>query len=159
MDLKFTFGGNQPHEHSDTAAGGGIPLPFAGQVSSASSVLRMVVTGDDTAVTATALSGDGVNYGSSTVDVADPSVEALARAVRSSVARAGAELNGPMLQSIIELTLDFTDPTRAPAVLTVFGLSPAAAQVDEVLQTRTGLPAGIPVTIAATSAASPSLEP
>lgn len=163
MDLKFTFSGATPDQHDHGGAPGGIPLPFAGAPSaplSTSSVLEMVVTllpsGDE--IECDARSGDGVSYARAQRSVkaklaaeSETTDAALGLALKSVLARAGAELPEKLIESVTSVKLSLGG--REAAVLTELGLiaNPAAAilaQVDAPLQARTGITAGTPIVLA-----------
>ncbi|MFT4232555.1 MAG: hypothetical protein QM606_07260 [Leucobacter sp.] len=174
MDLKFTFGGASPdHGHAADDRGdapSGIPLPFAATPAlSTSSVLEVRVRRDGEGLRAEAVSGDGVVYCHAEVPVRDQDAAALARAVRSAVSRAVAELEGRLADSIAELRLQFGDD--GPAVIDALGFpststpaegtaggatspgtpsgddAPAVAVTSDAFQRRTGIASGTPVRI------------
>ena len=163
MDLKFSFGNSSKpsqsshdtsHDHAEHSAGaaGGIPLPFAGASSgtplSSSSVLELRVSLGDGELVCEALSGDGVGYARAAIGAED---RPLAAAVRSVLARAGAELPEPLRGSVTAVVLDLGG-REAEALeglgLTVSLASSQLSTVDEALQARTGLAAGTPITTA-----------
>ena len=146
MDLKFSFGGASPDHNDHGDAPSGIPLPFAGATStpsSASSVLEMRVSRAEGAVIAEALSGDGVSYARATRSTTDTSPAGIAAAARSAIARAGAELGDPLLNSVSAIVLALDEASSA--VLNELDLDPASAQVNESLQARTGIAVGTPI--------------
>ena len=163
MDLKFTFNGSShdrgQNEHHHDDAHSGIPLPFAGASGSgpaaASNVLELRVSASGATVVCEGLSGDGVSYARAEKPVEDPAAPAaLAPAVRSVLARAGASLPEPLIESVTGIVLAL-DGAEA-AVLAELGLplleqaDPAApiSAVDEALQARTGVAAGTPIRLA-----------
>jgi hypothetical protein len=93
-----------------------------------------------------AISGDGVSYARAEKSVQDPASPAgIAAAVRSALARAGAELPEQLLGSVTGVRLDLDD--REGEVLAELGIPVASgtdplAAVDEALQARTGIAAG-----------------
>ena len=138
MDLKFTFGGASP-DHGDAPSG--VPLPFSTSApgpASTSGVLEIRVRRGEAAAVAEAVSGDGVTYGRAEVPV--PDAGALPRAVRSAMARAVAELEGPLAGSVTAVVLELGPD--APAVLDELGVGD---RVGEALQRRIGLAAETPV--------------
>lgn len=149
MSLKFSFGGSSPEPHDHDAPG--ITLPFAGAASrptAGSSTLELTVTLGDGEVACTALSGDGVAYARAAKPVAAGAAPTLANAVRSVLARAGAELPEPLIESVTGVVLELGGAESA--VLEELGLAvtPGATQlatVDEALQARTGVAAGTPI--------------
>lgn len=154
MSLKFTFGGATPagadhHEH--TPATPGIPLPFAGAASrstSSSSELELRVTLDDTAAHCAGVSGDGVTYAQASRALTGSSPAAVAAAVRSVLARTGAELPEPLIESVTAVTLALGGAEAAALAelgLTVDAGADPLAVVDDALQARTGLTTGTPI--------------
>ncbi len=152
MDLKFTFEGASP-DRLDAAGRGdapsGIPLPFSvgpSGTASTSSVLEIAVRRSGAAVLAEVVSGDGVTYARSEVaeDARDPA--SLARSVRSALARAVAELEGPLAESVTAVVLDLGD--AGSAVLGELGLDTGAPAVDDALQRRIGIASGTPIRLA-----------
>lgn len=149
MSLKFSFGGSSPEPHDHASPG--IPLPFAGAASqpvSTSSVLDFKVSLNGDEAVCEALSGDGASYARATKRIAESSTAGLAAAVRSVLARTGAELPEPLLGSVTGVVLDLGGAEAS--VLGELGLavSPGAAQlaaIDAALQARTGLTAGTPI--------------
>lgn len=152
MDLKFSFGGASPdHDHSGHGSGGapsGVPLPFAGATPvplSTSSTLELRVSLGEAAVVCEALSGDGVSYARAEKASGDRSPAALAAAVRSALARTGAELPEPLIGSVTDVTLALGG--AEDAVLAELGLGGAPSAVDAALQARTGIAVGTPMRI------------
>lgn len=155
MDLKFSFsGGPDKHDHGDQGgpSGGGVPLPFAGASSgsplSTSSVLELRVSLVEGEMICEGLSGDGVSYASAQKQVLGDSDGALAAALRSVLARCGAELPEPLIASVTGVVLRLGG--REPAVLRELGLAVAEsgaqlASVDDGLQARTGIAVGTPI--------------
>ena len=149
MDLKFTFGGASPdHSHGHGDAPSGIPLPFSTTPSSASGELLVVARLSGETLVAEALSGDGVSYAHAEVDAAapeggDPDPAALARAAKSAISRAVAELEGPLADAITALSLELDGAETA--VAEQLGLDPAVPVVDAALQRRIGINAGTKV--------------
>ena len=174
MDLKFTFGGASPDQHDHGGAPSGIPLPFAGAAStpvSTSSELdvfvRLVTSSEGATAIAEVVTGDGVTYTRSEVELSRPrtvggqlpraedapidaaDTAALARAVRSAISRAVAGLEGPLAQSITAVKLDVPG---AAAVVAEIGADPAPISdpralgaVGDALQARLGITAGTPL--------------
>lgn len=154
MELKFTFSGasaDRHDQHAHEGAPSGIPLPFAGASGAAplstSSVLEFLVslTPTDDEIICEALSGDGVQYARAQKPLAGAS---LSSAVRSVLARAGAELPERLIESVTAVKLALGG--RETEVLTELGLTvspatPVLAQVDAALQARTGIAAGTPI--------------
>lgn len=174
MSLKFTFGGSSPdhHDHGHDGETPGIPLPFdvtaKAPVAGTSSVLELQVRQTATAVECTAVSGDGVTYaraekalaaadtgaadGSATDASPAASVEAVAAAVRSAIARAGAELPEPLIDAVTAVVVDLdggADVLRALG-LEVGEQADPPTQTSEALRARTGIAAGTPVRLAST---------
>lgn len=159
MDLKFSFGGgsNDSHEHSGHTSEGahGITLPFAGAATAgskpplgASSVLELSVSLADNELVCEGLSGDGVSYASASKPVQGEDPAALAAALRSVIARCGAELPDPLIDSIsgVVLSLGGHEAGALEALgLTVSEGSTQLAAIDEALQARTGVRAGTPI--------------
>jgi hypothetical protein len=142
MDLKFSFGASNPLPLSAEGAGSASPGPGA-------SVLELRVTLGDGELVCEGLSGDGVAYASARRAVSGDGPEALAAAVRSVLARGGAELPEPLIGSIsnVAMSLDGHEIEVLYALgLTVAADSPILAQVDDALQARTGIAAGTPIT-------------
>ena len=145
MDLKFSFGASNP-----------LPLSNSGLGSTAanSSVLELHVSlaADTSTMRCEGRSGDGVSYATAEKHVAQLDPATLAAALRSVLARAGAELPEPLIDSVsaIVLTLD----GQEAAIVKDLGLAVAEgtaqlATVDATLQSRTGVAAGTPIRIAA----------
>ena len=139
MDLKFTFGGASP-DHDHGGAPSGIPLPFSTAPASSSSELELVARLADGALVAEALSGDGVSYAHAETSAEDPDPAALARSARSALARAVAELEGPLSEAVTVVVLDLG--AASEAVARELGLDPAVPVVDAALQRRIGVNAG-----------------
>ena len=164
MSLKFTFGGSpaDQHSHGDQhdhgAATPGIPLPFdvtpATSLSS-SSVLELRVTRRDDLIVCEGVSGDGVTYGRAQKAVSDDLVSTTAAAVRSVLARAGAELPEPLISSVTAVIIDGVGgDSEDVAVLRALDLevdivADPPTTVSEALQARTGLSAGTPIRLSA----------
>lgn len=161
MDLKFSFSGakssrdashdHDGHAHGAAGAAGGIPLPFAGAASaplSSSSVLELRVSLQGETMICEGVSGDGVTYARAEVSAGG---RPFAHALRSALARAGAELPEPLLGSVTAVVLDL-DGREAETLeglgLAVSGGGAQLATVDEMLQARTGISAGTPVVVA-----------
>lgn len=143
MDLKFSFGASNPLPLSAEGAGSASP-------GAASSVLELHVTLVDGAqLRCEGVSLDGVSYASAEKQVSseeDPA--SLAATLRSVLARCGAELPEPLIDSVSGIALSLGG--REAAALEALGLTvsldaPVLAQVDETLQARTGLTAGTPI--------------
>lgn len=156
MDLKFTFAGASSDQHDHGGAPAGIPLPFAGAPSGSggsgpgSSVLELVVTrsADGSELVCEGLSGDGVVYASARRAVVGADTATLALALRSVLARGGAELPEPLLGSVSAVVLDLGGCERETLESLGLSVSPSGqmlAQVDEALQARTGITAGTPM--------------
>ena len=171
MDLKFTFGGASPDQHDHGGAPSGTPLPFAGAAStpvSTSSELdvfvRLVASPEGSTAVAEVVTGDGVTYTRSEVELKRPrgvggplpvesgetidpaDTEALTRAVRSAISRAVAGLEGPLAAAVTSIEVDVPG---AAAVVASLGAGPApmgdrsvAGTVTEALQARFGITAG-----------------
>ncbi|MFF8816466.1 hypothetical protein ACF07D_00545 [Leucobacter sp. NPDC015123] len=174
MDLKFTFGGASPDQHDHGGAPSGIPLPFAGASSSPVStsneldvLVRLVTSPEGSTAIAEVVTGDGVTYTRSEVELGRPravggplpvdsaehidpaDIEALTRAVRSAISRAVAGLEGPLASAITAIELDL--PGGA-AVVAALGAAPApmndpktAGTITDALQARFGIAAGTPI--------------
>lgn len=154
--------GHDGHDHGDHGRAGlapgsaGIPLPFAGAAAggtvSTSSALDLSVAFDEAAgmMSCEALSGDGVLYARSEKPVQGRDVPALAAAARSVLARTGAGLPEPLLGSVTGIVLALGGAESA--VLAEFGIALGNGEdlvaVDEALQARTGISAGIPIRLA-----------
>lgn len=146
MDLKFSFGASNPLPLSAEGAGSASP-------GAASSVLELRVSLVDRGrLRCEGVSLDGVPYASAEKQISheeDPA--ALAAGLRSVLARGGAELPEPLIDSVsaIALSLDGREVAALEALgLTVSAGSPILAQVDEALQARTGIAAGTPIRLA-----------
>ena len=165
MDLKFSFGASNP-----------LPISGAGSLSAPptpSSVLELRVslsadggldaatddvsdaTDGGSVLVCEALSGDGVSYARAMKRPAGDGPAALAAALRSALARCGAELPEPLLGSVTGVVLDLGG--LEVAALEALGLRANAAPampgsqlaaVDAALQARTGVAAGTPITAA-----------
>ena len=146
MDLKFTVGASNPpshdHEGSDSP-------PF---VAANASVLELRVTRNNNEITCAALSGDGVAYATISRILSGEDQQALAAAIRSALARCGAELVEPLIESVTAIVLSL-DGEEANAV-TALGLTPRdageqaqIAEVDDALQARTGIASGTPILV------------
>ncbi|GAA1327704.1 hypothetical protein ACFSWE_11855 [Leucobacter albus] len=176
MDLKFTFGGASPDQHGHGDAPSGIPLPFAGAASGPVSTsneldvfVRLVTSPEGATAIAEVVTGDGVTYtrsevelarartvgGSLPVDSGEPieanDIEALTRAVRSAISRAVAALEGPLASAITSIEVDVPG---AAAVVAALGAGPGpvseprtAGVVTEALQARLGITAGTPLRV------------
>ncbi len=143
MDLKFSFGASNPLPLSAEGAGSASP-------GAASSVLELHVSLVDGArLRCEGVSLDGVSYASAEKQISseeDPA--ALAAGLRSVLARCGAELPEPLIDSVSAIALSLGG--REASTLEALGLavspqSPVLAQVDEALQARTGVAAGTPI--------------
>lgn len=149
MDLKFSFGGASPDHHDHGGAPSGVSLPLSVKPVSlgpASSVLEIVLRRADATLVAEAVSGDGVTYARAEVDLAaDAAPAALAKASRSAISRAVAELDGPLSDSVTAIVLDLGPDSTG--LLTELGIDPAAPVVDAALQRRAGIAMGTPVRI------------
>ena len=145
MDLKFSFGASNPLPLS--AEGAGSASPGVG-----SSVLELHVTLLDGAqLRCEGVSLDGVSYASAEKQISlDEDPPALAAGLRSVLARCGAELPEPLIDSVsaIALSLNGHEVLALEALgLTVAAGSPILAQVDGALQARTGVAAGTPIRV------------
>lgn len=165
MDLKFSFGGGSSDSHDHGGTSSGIPLPFAGASSSSvshSNTLEIRLTLSDPeshtpTVVANALSGDGVSYAKAQKLVQDLTAEGITAAARSALARVGAELGDPLVQSVTAVVIDLG--AHRTAVFGELGLSNAALAgatecegvMTEGLQARTGISAGTIVRTTATA--------
>ncbi|NLA64937.1 MAG: hypothetical protein GX862_03210 [Leucobacter sp.] len=172
MDLKFTFSGSPSAQHDHDGAPAAMQLPFSttavGSPQSTSSVLelRVSLTPDGGEIVCEGISGDGVSYAKSSKQLSAGAAQAsaaqaepqgvdvavatskLAAAVRAGVARAGAELPEPLIQSVTAIELDLGG--REAEVLTELGVvvstgTQQLGQVDGALQARTGVAAGTPI--------------
>ncbi|MCB1274301.1 MAG: hypothetical protein KDB25_07915 [Leucobacter sp.] len=148
MDLKFSFDKSNPLPLATEGAGSSFPP------SSGSNVLDLRVTVEGSEVVCEGLSGDGVSYARVGKRVADPAApELLAAATRSVLARTGAALPEPLIESITGIV--FALEGAEAAVIAELGLAseaqadPAAQiiAVDDALQARTGIAAGTPIRI------------
>lgn len=176
MDLKFSFGGASPDQHDHGGAPSGIPLPFAGASSgpvSTSSELdvfvRLVTSPEGSTAVAEVVTGDGVTYTRSEVELKRPrgvggplpvdsgetvdpaDTDALMRAVRSAISRAIAGLEGPLAQAVTSIEVDVPG---AAAVIAALGAGPGpvgeprtAGVVTEALQARFGITGGTPLRV------------
>ena len=147
MDLKFTFGGASPDHHDHGDAPSGIPLPFSTAPASTSSVLELSARLGRGSVIGEVITGDGVTYARAEVETQDLAPTGLARATRSALSRAVAELEGPLAESVTAVVLDLGGAESA--VASELGLSAAEPTVGEALQRRIGVGAGVPVRIGA----------
>lgn len=143
MDLKFSFGASNPLPLS--AEGAGSASAVGG-----SSVLELHVTlvPEESLIRCSGVSLDGVSYASATKQFSSENPAALAAAVRSVLARGGAELPEPLLGSVsgVALSLGGCEAEALRTLeLAVSPGSPVLAQVDEALQARTGIAAGTPI--------------
>ncbi|KIP53142.1 hypothetical protein [Leucobacter komagatae] len=166
MDLKFSFGGASPDQHDHGGAPSGIPLPFAGVASSATSTsselgifVRLVTSPEGATAIAEVITGDGVTYtrsevtlkraqgvgGPLPIDSGEPidpaDTDAVMRAVRSAISRAVAALEGPLASAVTSIELDVPN---ADSIIELLGV-PASGTVDDALQARWGVSAGTPV--------------
>ncbi|GAA1616278.1 hypothetical protein [Leucobacter chromiireducens] len=150
MDLKFSFGGASPDHHDHGGAPSGVSLPLTAKPVSlgpASSSLDIVLRRTGATLVAEAVSGDGVTYARAEVDTApEPAPEALAKAARSAISRAVAELEGPMSESVTAVVVDLG--TDSVALITALGINLADPVVDAALQRRSGIAMGTPVRVA-----------
>lgn len=152
MDLKFTFGASNAsshdhhddhdddHDHSHTP-------PF---VASNASVLELRVTRENDEIICNALSGDGVSYAKTSRTLSGEDQPALATAIRSTLARCGAELVEPLIESVTAIVLSLGG--EEAGAIAALGLSPRqpdehgqVAEVDDALQARTGITSGTPI--------------
>lgn len=156
MDLKFSFGASNPLPLATEGAGSAsAPLSASStlelrvSLASASDTTTGMASGAAAdAVVCEALSGDGVSYARAEKACRDLNAAGLASAVRSALARAGAELPEPLIGSVTGVTLELGGSETA--VLIELGLEVTAgadplALVDETLQARTGIAAGTPI--------------
>jgi hypothetical protein len=144
MDLKFSFGASNPLPLSAEGAGSA----SAGLLGAGSSVLELRVTLHDTELVCEGVSGDGGSYAKAQKSVVGDDPASLAAALRSVLARGGAELPEPLLESVSAVVIDLGG--REAEALEHLGLavSPGTqllAQVDASLQARTGISAGTPI--------------
>lgn len=143
MDLKFSFGAANPLPFSTEGAGA------ASQPGAGAGVLelRVSMTTDGTEMVCEGVSGDGVSYARAHRAIAADDASSLAAALRSVLARGGAELPEPLLNSVSAVVLDLAG--REAEVLAELGLTASTGTqlctVDEALQSRTGITAGTPV--------------
>ena len=145
MDLKFSFGASNPLPLSAEGAG-------SASAGGASSVLELHVTlvPEESLICCSGVSLDGVSYASASKQFSDENLATLAAAVRSVLARGGAELPEPLLTSVssVALSLGGREADVLEALkLAVSPSSPVLAQVDEALQARTGIAAGTPIRV------------
>ena len=146
MDLKFTFGASNPLPLSTEGAGSASSLGAGNGMCE----LRVTLNTDSGSLLCEGVSGDGVAYSSAEKKLAADDTASLAAALRSVLARGGAELPEPMLGSVSAIALALGG--REAEALGELGLmvSPGnvvLAQVDEPLQARTGISAGTPIRI------------
>ncbi len=144
MDLKFTFGASNPLPLSSTGAGS------ASSPGPGSSVLELRVSlrPDDSLMRCEGVSADGVIYASAEKKISAEDPTGLAAALRSVVARCGAELPEPLIGSVSAIAVDLGG-SEADALgelgLMVSPNAPILAQVNESFQARTGITAGTPI--------------
>lgn len=151
MDLKFSFGASNPlplaSEGAGSASFGG---PGAG-------VLELKISLQASEIVAEGLSGDGVSYARVQKPVTGEDPAALAAALRSVLARCGAELPEPLLGSVTAVVVSlggFEAEVLRELGLVVTETSTSSSSViqlstvDESLQARTGISAGTPITAA-----------
>lgn len=162
MDLKFTFGASNPLPLSAQGAGSASsPGPGSSVLElRATLVTQESVVTEESVLAGTAqlaegsllrcegVSADGVAYASAEKQVSGDDAASLAAALRSALARCGAELPEPLIGSVSAIALDLGGSEAE--VLGELGLmvspgSPILAQVDEALQSRTGITAGTPI--------------
>lgn len=168
MDLKFTFGASNPLPLSAQGAGsaaspgpGSSVLELRATLVTQESVpAEESVVAEESVPAGTAqlaegsllrcegVSADGVAYASAEKQVSGDDAASLAAALRSALARCGAELPEPLIGSVSAIALDLGGSEAE--VLGELGLmvspgSPILAQVDEALQARTGITAGTPI--------------
>lgn len=144
MDLKFTFGASNPLPLSAEGAGSASALGAGTGMCE----LRVTLDSGKGALLCEGVSGDGVSYSSAEKLVAADDTASLALALRSVLARGGAELPEPMLGSVSAISLKLDG--REAEALRELGLLTSAtgailAQVDSALQARTGITAGTPI--------------
>lgn len=152
MDLKFSFGASNPLPLANSGAGA--PGPGSGPGSNVLE-LQVSLSVDKQALLCEGLSGDGVSYAKAQKALAQHDPATLAAALRSVLARAGAELPEPLISSVTAVVLAIGGDEAE--VLSDLGLAvtPGATQiatVDDALQARTGITAGTPIRTAAKSA-------
>ena len=143
MDLKFSFGASNPLPLSAEGAG-------SASLGAGSSVLELHVSLlNGERLRCEGVSLDGVSYASAEKQISfDEDPAALAAGLRSVLARCGAELPEPLIDSVsaIALSLGGREAAALEALgLTVAAASPILAQVDGALQARTGVAAGTPI--------------
>lgn len=167
MDLKFTFGDASPLPLTDVNAGS--PGPGQGSARLELHVSLAEAHDGERSIVCVGRSGDGVEYARSEKPLAGTEPGALAAAIRSVLARAGAELPEPLLGSVTAIAIDLTAPgssvdertTQHAALIDALGLSAGveagtvagtgtAFAVNEPLQARTGVAAGTPIRFATT---------
>lgn len=146
MDLKFTFGASNPLPLASEGAGSASSLGAGNGMCE----LRVTLNNADALLRCEGVSGDGVAYSSAEKKLAADDSASLAAALRSAIARGGAELPEPMLGSVSAIALSLGG--REAEALTELGLMVSAgsvvlAQVDEALQARTGIAAGTPIRV------------
>lgn len=144
MDLKFTFGASNPLPLSAEGAGSAsAPGPGSSVLE-----LRATLVHDGPLVRCEGVSADGVVYASAEKQAAGEDPASLAIALRSALARCGAELPEPLIGSVSAIAVDFggaeTEALSELGLLVSPG-SPILAQVDAPLQARTGINAGTPI--------------
>jgi len=143
MDLKFSFGASNPLPLTAEGAGSAsAPGPGSSVLE-----LRVSLTPDGGEMVCEGMSGDGVSYGRALRPIAGDGAGDLATALRSVLARGGAELPEPLLGSVTAVVLSLGG--REEETLEALGLavSPGAqlAALDGELQARTGIAAGTPI--------------
>lgn len=151
MDLKFTFGGGASPEKGDAPSSVSLPVRAAAPAGDGRLTARVRRSGD--ALVAEIVTVDGVVYttaevpaGAAADDAADPA--ALARPLRSVLARAVAALEGPVAESVAEVAIDLGGGEAAAlAGLGIEADATGALAVDEALQRRVGITAGSPIRI------------
>ena len=144
MDLKFTFGASNPLPLSAEGAGS------ASSLGNGMCELRVTLDSAAGLLRCEGVSGDGVAYSSAEKKLVADDTASLAAALRSVIARGGAELPEPMLGSVSAIALSLGG--QEAAALGELGLmvspgSAVLAQVDEALQARTGIAAGTPIRV------------
>lgn len=143
MDLKFSFGASNPLPLSSEGAGS------ASSQAAGASTLELRVTLREHELTCEGVSGDGVSYARASRPLSDDETpETLAAALRSVLARGGAELPEPLLGSVsaVSLSLGGREAELLGALgLTVVAGSAQLSTVDDALQARTGIAAGTPI--------------
>ena len=174
MDLKFTFGASNPLPLATEGAGSAsapgsasstlelrVSLDTAGRATDSAAGGAAGGAGSaggagfaegggsaGGSVVCEALSGDGVSYARAEKALRDRSPAGVAAAVRSALARAGAELPEPLIESVTDVVLELGE--HEAAVLAELGLaadpdSDPLAAIDTALQARTGIAAGTPI--------------